>query len=244
MKILVFDTDETCLAKCNTILLKNGFKILSSSTHKKAIKYLHSDSQIQLAICCVPGHRQEGYQLIQYINENLRFNHIHVIAISDKNDSAAVIKCRRLRVKAYLLKPVSEKILLDRINVVIESCFGTILIVTCDPLIANILVKSIQRENYKAIAVNSVSEAMALVKSTKIDVVISDLIILPSSGLDLLVQVKEVFPNMPFVLITENSNKLNREYALQAGADSAICRPFHNIQISRTLRSLINSGRA
>ena len=150
-----------------------------------------------------------------------------------------LVACRKLGVRDFVLKPVKPEFLIDRIQKVLDKSSGTVLLVAQDEVVLNILTKTIERENYKTYQASSITEAMSTINGEHIDLVITDLNMQPISGLDVLVEVKEHHPSLPVVLITGYAS-INREHAIQAGADNAIEKPFHNIQIKRILKSLIS----
>lgn len=239
MKILLFDQDNKNLSFCESILKLNNFNCILAGSYKDAIKYLHADSTINVIICGVPLTNEEGFEFLKYVRRNLRFRHIPIMALASNGEKENVIRCKQLGIKDILAKPIDKGILLERLQKTLDRNCGTVLLVSQDRVILDILGKTIEREKYKTLTAHSLSEAINMIKQGKIDLVITDLDIRPDNGLELLVQAKEYSPSLPVVLITGYAG-LNREDAIQAGADNSIEKPFHNIQIKRILKSLIS----
>ena len=82
-----------------------------------------------------------------------------------------------------------------------------------------------------------------MIASRQIFAIISDICMPGISGLDLLVKVKEIYPQMPVLLVTGQTGKYSREQAIAAGADGFMAKPFKNVEIATKLRVLIQSSR-
>jgi len=223
----------------------DDFQLLMAESLKSATKCLHAESSINLIICAVPMENEEGFEFITYVRNNLRFDHIHILVTLEKFDENTIMKCRSFGIKNCLIKPFSAELLIQRIYKILDSCSGTVLIAADDPIVMQNLAKTLERENYKIVTASSTLEVMNMLRSSQnnkggfIDLVIADINLPPTNGLDLLVQVKEFSPSLPVALITSSGSTFNRENVIQAGADSSIEKPFYNIQISRTIKSLL-----
>jgi two-component system chemotaxis response regulator CheY len=70
--------------------------------------------------------------------------------------------------------------------------------------------------------------ALAIIKETKIDLIISDWNMPKMNGLDLLKTVREEkeTKNVPFVMVTAEAQKENVIQAVQAGVSNYIVKPF------------------
>ncbi len=238
MKVLLFDKDSKNLTFCQSVLHLNDFDCILATSYDEAVNYLHSDSTINIIICAVPLSNEEGFAFLKYARTNLRFNHIPVMVIAECSEKEHILRCKQLGIKDILAKPINKEILLERLQRSLDRNCGTVLLVSQDQTVLDILSKTIEREKYKTLAVYSLPDAIRIINEDKIDLIITDLNIHPDNGLELLVQAKEFSPSLPVVLITGYAG-LNREDAIQAGADNSIEKPFHNIQIKRILKSLI-----
>jgi two-component system chemotaxis response regulator CheY len=86
---------------------------------------------------------------------------------------------------------------------------------------------------------NSGSTALAKIKSKRYDLVISDWIMEPMTGIDLLRQVRADphFGKMPFILVTAEARQSNVIAAKNAGVNNYIVKPFN----AQTLKAKIEA---
>src|SRR5579859_5315162 len=79
----------------------------------------------------------------------------------------------------------------------------------------------------KAVVAASVEEALRRLESHAIDIVVTDLILPPSSGLDLLKQVHEMYPQVAVVVLTQYGSIDSAVSATRMGAVDYVTKPFH-----------------
>ena len=79
----------------------------------------------------------------------------------------------------------------------------------------------------KAFVASSVEEALRRLETQAIDIVVTDLILPPSSGLDLLKQVHEMYPQVAVVVLTQFGTIDSAVTATRMGAVDYVTKPFH-----------------
>ncbi|HKW57512.1 MAG TPA: sigma-54 dependent transcriptional regulator [Candidatus Acidoferrum sp.] len=79
----------------------------------------------------------------------------------------------------------------------------------------------------KALVAGSVEEAQRRLESQAIDIVVTDLILPPSSGLELLKQVHEMYPQIAVVVLTQYGTIDSAVKAMRMGAADYATKPFH-----------------
>ncbi len=79
----------------------------------------------------------------------------------------------------------------------------------------------------KAIVASSVEEALRRLETHAIDIIVTDLILPPSSGLDLLKQVHEMYPQVAVVVLTQYGTIDSAVAATRMGAVDYVTKPFH-----------------
>jgi len=101
-----------------------------------------------------------------------------------------------------------------------------VLIVDDDPALRTILSVMLTQSAFVCRMAASGEEALRLLENQPTDVVISDLRMPGISGMDLLVEVRERYPRLAFLMVTgENETRVGVR-AMQLGADDYLLKPF------------------
>ena len=79
----------------------------------------------------------------------------------------------------------------------------------------------------KAFAEGTVEDALRRLETQAVDIVVTDLILPPSSGLDLLKQVHEMYPRIAVVVLTQYGTIDSAVAATRMGAVDYVTKPFH-----------------
>jgi putative nucleotidyltransferase with HDIG domain len=111
-----------------------------------------------------------------------------------------------------------------------------ILVVDDEPSICDILEKFLKKKGYDIYRASDGKKAMALVESTSIDLIVSDIKMPGMSGVELLQKLRENGKSMP-VLITTGFPTLDTAIeALKLGAYDYLTKPFHLEEIGEKIR--------
>ena len=79
----------------------------------------------------------------------------------------------------------------------------------------------------KAMAVGSVEEALRRLENSAVDIIVTDLILPPSSGLELLKLVHEMYPQIAVLMLTQYGTIDSAVVATRMGAVDYVTKPFH-----------------
>src|SRR5580658_9173125 len=79
----------------------------------------------------------------------------------------------------------------------------------------------------KAIVATTVEEALRRLETNAVDIIVTDLLLPPSSGLDLLKQVHEMYPQVAVVVLTQYGTIDSAVAATRMGAVDYVTKPFH-----------------
>ncbi|MCB0361639.1 MAG: sigma-54-dependent Fis family transcriptional regulator [Bdellovibrionales bacterium] len=116
-----------------------------------------------------------------------------------------------------------------------------ILVVDDEESIREFLDIMLRKEGYEVACAEDGSKALELLKKRSMDMVISDLQMPNLSGIELLRQVKEQYPDMLFMMITAFGSTETAVEAMKLGAYDYITKPFKidevRINIANALRS-------
>lgn len=239
MRILLVEEDPATLKTIKTTLDAAEYDVTIANSRRSAINELGGDKYFDVIVCAVFMPGMDGFQFLEYLQSNQRYNKIPVLVVSAQHDRDSVIKCVELGARDFIVKPVDAKILLTKVQHLIESGTKTILIVDDDPLMSGLLKKIVEREGYKTRVAESGEQALEIFDPTKMGLVISDLEMPGMSGLDLLKAVKEKSRRTPVLIITGKSYAHDKHDVLEAGADGYITKPFKNFEIARRVAAFL-----
>jgi DNA-binding NtrC family response regulator len=117
-----------------------------------------------------------------------------------------------------------------------------ILIVDDDVQILELLHRHLQSWNYHTYKAISVQEAVAILKETPIDLLITDLKMPKVDGFELIKFVSEHYPKLPKLIITGYPNVQDSLAAIKSGVAAYLTKPFTKAELKSAIdKSLINS---
>jgi len=102
-----------------------------------------------------------------------------------------------------------------------------ILLVEDEEHIAHGLIFNLEQEGYAVIHAETGGDAMRLFDSGRFDLVVLDLMLPDSHGIDLCHQMREISPQLPILILTALGEEHSRVKGLQAGADDYLGKPFN-----------------
>jgi DNA-binding response OmpR family regulator len=102
-----------------------------------------------------------------------------------------------------------------------------ILLVEDEEHIARGLIYNLEQEGYLVSHKETGSDAMRTFASDHFDLVVLDLMLPDSHGIDLCRRMRETAPQLPILILTALGEEDNRVKGLQAGADDYLSKPFN-----------------
>lgn len=101
-----------------------------------------------------------------------------------------------------------------------------ILIVDDESLIRSFLTETLKRKKYEVLTASNGKEAVTLLKSTPFDLVITDMKMPDTNGLDIVRKVKELTPHTSVIVMTAYGTVENAVEAMRLGAFNYLLKPF------------------
>lgn len=114
-----------------------------------------------------------------------------------------------------------------------------LLIVDDEEMIRGLLTSALLQENYICHQASNVEEALKILGSESIDMVISDIMMPGRTGVDLLRDIKKVDPDIAVLMITGLSDMSTAMECIHLGADDYITKPFGINRVVLTVKNLI-----
>jgi putative two-component system response regulator len=104
---------------------------------------------------------------------------------------------------------------------------ANILIVDDELMVAEIICAWLQADGYNCDYATNCEEVFKLFQQKSYDLLISDIMMPDISGIELLGQVRELYPNLAVIMATAVDDRDTADKALELGADGYVIKPFH-----------------
>jgi DNA-binding response OmpR family regulator len=236
--ILVVDDDHPFLEFVTEILTSDGFRVLTASSVKEGRNLLQASSDICLVITdlLMPG--EDGFALLTFLKENLRFNNIPAIVFTSCSYGDFVTRAIKLGAVNYLAKPFNAESLLARVHRALERSKGVVLLVMDDELQIGVLVRDLEATGYQIVTATTGATASVFLKTTEFHLVISELALQDMTGLDLMLSTQEFNPGLPFLFLGYPGLRITDNDIRAAGGFGLIDRPLNNVDVLRKMRAV------
>ncbi|MEI7636452.1 MAG: response regulator [Syntrophus sp. (in: bacteria)] len=118
-----------------------------------------------------------------------------------------------------------------------------ILVVDDEKSIRDILMDYLNEYGYEVTCAGSGQEALKIYKQGRFDVILSDLLMEPMDGLELLNKIREINPDAIFIMITGYPSIKSSIEAIKKGAKDYITKPFNIDEIKMKIeRALLDQN--
>lgn len=114
-KMIVAVDDSIIILKMLTKVLGEDYNLHAFSVGTRALKYL-KEYVPDLIILDIDMPELNGYEMLKIIRENPNLQSVPVIFLTSNNDKDHVIKAAALGANDYVIKPIDEEILLQKIQ--------------------------------------------------------------------------------------------------------------------------------
>ena len=181
--ILIVDDESSSQELASHILGEAGFKVQSAGSVQEGKELLQSDSDICLVITDLRMPGEDGYSLLEFLKENLRFRHIPAIISSCCADHEHVSRAIEMGAVDYLTKPFDAESLLARVNRTLERSKGIVMLVTEDVVQGSILLRTLTANGFHVLPATTGEDARRLLAEKDVGLVISELALDDMTGL-------------------------------------------------------------
>jgi DNA-binding response OmpR family regulator len=111
----------------------------------------------------------------------------------------------------------------------------TILVVDDEPMMRDLLEKILLRDGYQVLTAADGAEALKVLATEPVSIILSDLKMPNMDGFDLLRAVKKEYAQLGMVIMTSFGDTYTVKDALLLGADEYITKPFKSFEISMVI---------
>ncbi len=118
---------------------------------------------------------------------------------------------------------------------------ATVLVVEDDLELLDALTTTLEMEGYLYIGVDSAADALKVLESKTVDLVVSDINMPGMNGFELLSQLRQLYPGTPVILMTAYGQVTQAVSAMQQGAIDYLVKPFNGDQFIQAIGKYLGS---
>ena len=115
---------------------------------------------------------------------------------------------------------------------------STVLVVDDEPTIREIVVQYLRRDGFRTLEAADGNHAYELVKAERPDLVVLDLMLPGTDGLELCRWIRER-SNLPVIMLTARGEESDRIVGLELGADDYVTKPFSPRELAARVRTVL-----
>jgi CheY-like chemotaxis protein len=121
-----------------------------------------------------------------------------------------------------------------------EDSFNPRILVVDDNRVTLLFLDELLSEEYEVVTKQDPSEALDYICSDTVDLVVSDYKMPKMNGVELFNEIKRIYRNLPFIIISAEDNDDNVRRAKEAGVDSYMSKPLNIGAFLNTVKSTLN----
>src|SRR5690606_26713857 len=115
-----------------------------------------------------------------------------------------------------------------------------VLLAEDDELILKTIEHKLKKEGFEVILTRNGQEAIELIRSQKIDLIISDIMMPFASGIEILAEVKQLEQPIPIIMLSSMGQEEIVIEAFEMGASDYMIKPFSPNELILRINKLLN----
>lgn len=117
-----------------------------------------------------------------------------------------------------------------------------ILVVEDESLVRDLLRSKFLEEGYSVLEAPDGRVALRLLRENPVDLVITDILMPETDGIELLVAIRETWPKVPVIVFSAPTNQLYLQVARRLGADEVVEKPLNLERLAGQVKRLLGSA--
>ena len=117
-----------------------------------------------------------------------------------------------------------------------------VLIVDDELLTIKNLKYSFEQDNYEVESTGDSNEALKKITTTDYDIIILDLVLPRTNGLEVCQKIREI-SNVPILILSANNDDMSKILGLEYGADDYITKPFNILELKARMKAILRRTR-
>jgi len=237
--ILLVEDDASIRELTAEVLREHGYQVIEAACAEQAGELFGASGQVDLLLTDVVMSGMGGHELANILvaaRPGLR-----VLYMSGYSERGVVQQGLLDPGRSFLPKPFSPTELLAKVGEVLapRKNAAKVLIVDDDAQVRCFLAKLLEIEGYQVLQASNGKEAQERCRETRIDLLITDLVMPEQEGLETIHSIRRNRPHVPVIAISGAFGGTYLELAKKLGADSVFRKPFDPDQVLTEVRKLI-----
>lgn len=241
IEILVANRSEDFLIETSELLVGTFGNVHRANSLDSIVKVLHRRPNIDIILCDLQLTNGTCEEVIDFVNNNLRFRHITVAVFSSKLDQDSVARLAGKGIKGFIVPPLDADQLAQRIRETLQTTQRNVLVSDKNPVHDRVLCAMLERTGFSTVSTNSAEEIVSAVKSDSVHLVIIDPFSLDGSALELVAELKEVKPSIRVLFLMERGGDYGKEHLIASGVDGIITKPLISTVVQRKAAEVLQS---
>ncbi len=117
-----------------------------------------------------------------------------------------------------------------------------VLIVEDDPALRTLVMRALQQNGFNVRPAGSAPEMWNIMAESPVDVIILDIMLPGTHGLDLCRQIRQQ-SDVPLIFVSAKGTEVDRVIGLELGADDYLAKPFDTRELIARIRAVLRRGR-
>jgi DNA-binding NtrC family response regulator len=241
MKIIALMGKARILDDLTAILKRDTSHVIGVDSPRKLILGLEEDIQIDMVIADANLLYDSEVDVLNFIQSRQRYHWLPILATCHDCEPEKMMSLVRRGVHDILIYPFDPDRFYDRVKNAHLNGRRKIVVIDDEPGILEILTDIFELERHVVYPFSCAEGAFAFLKENQnVHAVVSDILLPGASGIDVLKTVKAKYSNIPVILITGQGGKFAPEKLMAIGADGYFNKPFHNVDLIRTLFAILH----
>ncbi|MCX7743107.1 MAG: response regulator transcription factor [Flavobacteriales bacterium] len=114
-----------------------------------------------------------------------------------------------------------------------------ILVIEDDNRVASLLQRGLTESGFDVLAVHNATNALFEINNNKYDVVITDIMLPDANGLELCRKIRNLYPQVPIIMLTALGNTDDKVEGFDAGADDYLVKPFEIRELIARIKTIL-----
>lgn len=220
-----------------------GWDSIQKRSCREGMKELEKNLDIDVILLDTGIAEDGGLTMLHNLNRDRRLHWLPIIVVGNDIDSDRVLLYSDSGVTNIVILPTSKDTFQAKVLKASDDGRPTVLIVDDEEFIRDLLHDILALERYRVETAASAEEGLEILKAKRIDAVITDIMMPGKSGMELMKEAKQMKPDLPVILITGYAGQYTPKSAIGCGADGFFAKPFKNVELSYTLRGVLERTR-